>query len=424
MKKPFGLRDDVTVRSIAEKSNAYFFLIVFIAVLPAFLEGFDGNLFGFASPYIVENAHASVASLGLLITGSAIGLTLFSLAGGFLFDKFSVKNTILISVSIFSVFTFLSGFSHNLTMLMIARILDGIGVGMFQPAIVAFLGDIFPEKRGKATAAFAISYGAGIFVAPFVVSPFLPNITIPFAIVGILSALSVLGCYLFIPKTYKRLEKQKVEFKGVLNRNVNLISLSTLFYGVAQFAFIGFISQYLLKVLHLPPGQAAMISSIYGISGLICSMPLGMLADRIGRKHVFRLTGLLLFIGGAGIFSVGSHVLALSILMFVFGAGSYFPGIASAIGQDSVKEHVTGTVTGYIFFIFGIGQIFGGPLFSFLLPLGFMKAGLIALGVPSLLCFLLTLFTNSGMQRALQTEKDSLDYNSLTNTQIGVEKID
>lgn len=91
MKKPFGLRDDVTVRSIAEKGNAYFFLIVFIAVLPAFLEGFDGNLFGFASPYIVENAHASVASLGLLITGSAIGLTLFSLAGGFLFDKFSVK---------------------------------------------------------------------------------------------------------------------------------------------------------------------------------------------------------------------------------------------------------------------------------------------------------------------------------------------
>ncbi|MED4976846.1 hypothetical protein ABEV04_04285 [Heyndrickxia faecalis] len=54
MKKPFGLRDDVTVRSIAEKSNAYFFLIVFIAVLPGFLEGFNGNLFGFVSPYIVE----------------------------------------------------------------------------------------------------------------------------------------------------------------------------------------------------------------------------------------------------------------------------------------------------------------------------------------------------------------------------------
>ncbi|MED4866718.1 hypothetical protein ABET15_06935 [Heyndrickxia faecalis] len=58
MKKPFGLRDDVTVRSIAEKSNAYFFLIVFIAVLPAFLEGFNGNLFGFVSPYIVEKSDA------------------------------------------------------------------------------------------------------------------------------------------------------------------------------------------------------------------------------------------------------------------------------------------------------------------------------------------------------------------------------
>ncbi|MER0182105.1 MFS transporter, partial [Heyndrickxia faecalis] len=78
----------------------------------------------------------------------AIGLTLFRLAGGFVFDKFAVKNTILISVSIFSVFTFLSGLSHNLTMLMIARILDGSGVGMLQPAIVAFLGDILPEKRG------------------------------------------------------------------------------------------------------------------------------------------------------------------------------------------------------------------------------------------------------------------------------------
>src|SRR5690625_3106243 len=105
MKKPLGLRDDVTVHSIAARGRAYFIMIILVAILPAFIEGFDLVMFSFAAPVIVENIQVPIAALGILVTGNAIGMAVFSIAGGFLFDKYSVKNIILASVAVFSVFT-------------------------------------------------------------------------------------------------------------------------------------------------------------------------------------------------------------------------------------------------------------------------------------------------------------------------------
>src|SRR5699024_3462379 len=155
--------------------------------------------------------------------------------------------------------------------------------------------------------------------------------------------------------------------------------MAVLLYGITLSAFLGYSSQYLLKGLSLPPGQAAFITSMYGISGIICALPLGALADRIGRQHVLRLSALFILIGGTGIFLVGANPLALSIFSFLFGAGVAYPGLSAAIGQDSVGGHAVGTVSGLIFFMFGVGQIFGGSIFALLLPIGFVNAGLISL---------------------------------------------
>jgi len=171
--------------------------------------------------------------------------------------------------------------------------------------------------------------------------------------------------------------------------------MAVLLYGITLSAFLGYSSQYLLKGLSLPPGQAAFITSMYGISGIICALPLGALADRIGRQHVLRLSALFILIGGTGIFLVGANPLALSIFSFLFGAGVAYPGLSAAIGQDSVGGHAVGTVSGLIFFMFGVGQIFGGSIFALLLPIGFVNAGLISLGVPSLLTVILCLFVSN-----------------------------
>ncbi|MDA8192413.1 MAG: MFS transporter [Thermaerobacter sp.] len=311
----------VTVRSVAHKSRGLFLLIVLVSAIPAFLEGFDTNLYFFGSPYIVKNIHASVAFLGTIGTGFALGIAIFSMVGGYLFDRFSVKYTIILSVVIFAMFTVATGFATSPAMLFGARFMVGVGIGIFQPAIVALLGDIFFETRGRAVSAFAVFFGGGLFVGPYLISPFLPQYRTPFVLSGIAAVISLALFYYVVPKTFKKMEKRRIRLADVFHRNVVILSFSIFLFGIVLFGYLGYYSDYLLKGLSLAPGTAAEVASMGGLGGLICAYPLGYLADRVGRKYIVSLAAFLIMIGSVGMFTVSNNVVPLIILTFCFGAG-------------------------------------------------------------------------------------------------------
>lgn len=214
-------KSERTVRSLAQQNVAWFLLIVVIAAIPAFLEGFDTELYFFGSPYILPTVHASAAFLGDIATGFALGIAIFSVVGGYLFDRFSVKYTVMLSVAVFTVFTVLTGYATTPTILFVARFLVGVGVGVFQPAIVALLGDIFFETRGRAVSAFAIFFGGGLFLGPLVDTPFLPHYSMPFLLSGIAAVLSLGAFQWIIPPTYKKWKRDQC----------GLVGYSTVTYG-------------------------------------------------------------------------------------------------------------------------------------------------------------------------------------------------
>ncbi|PSR29516.1 Predicted arabinose efflux permease, MFS family [Sulfobacillus thermosulfidooxidans DSM 9293] len=383
-----------TVRSVARQSPLYFFIIVLVSAIPAFLEGFDTNLYSFGSPYIVQNVHGSSALLGEVGTGFALGIAIFSMVGGYLFDQFSVKYTVMGSVIIFAVFTVVTGFVTSPVELLLARLLVGVGIGIFQPAIIALLGDIFFETRGRAVSAFAVFFGGGLFVGPYLITPFLPHYQIPFIISGIASAVALVIFYGVIPKTYKKIEKRRIGFSGIFHRNVVILSLSIFLFGIALFGYLGYYSDYLLKGLNLAPSQAAEVASMGGLGGLICAFPLGYLADRFGRKYLVSAAAFLIMIGSLGMFLVAKQIGLLTVLTFSFGAGwGIYVDLVATMAQDSVDDAIAGTVTGWIFLVFNIGALLGGPLFALLLPHGFVVAGVVTLGLSSTVSLILTLFT-------------------------------
>ncbi len=388
-----------TVRSLAQKSVGWFLLIVLVSAIPAFLEGFDTELYFFGSPYIVHNVHATAALLGSIGTGFALGIAIFSIVGGYLFDRFSVKYTIMLSVTIFAVFTVLTGYAATSTTLFLARFLVGIGVGIFQPAIVALLGDIFFETRGRAVSAFAIFFGGGLFAGPLIITPFLPHYRTPFILSGVAAVISLIVFYFVIPPTYKKMEKRAIRFSGIFRRNVVILSGSIFMFGIALFGYLDYYSDYLLKGLALAPGVAAGIASMGGLGGLICAYPIGYLADRFGRKYIVSLAALLIMVGSFGMFTVSHNVTALIVLTFAFGAGwGIYVDLVATLGQDSVDDSIAGTVTGWLFLVFNIGALLGGPIFSALLPSGFVVAGLVTLGLASMISFVLTLLTRPILQ--------------------------
>ncbi len=383
----------VTVRSVAGRSPAMFALIVIISAIPAFLEGFDTNLYTFGSPFVVHNVHGTVALLGEVSTGYALGIAIFSMVGGYLFDRFSVKYTIMASVVIFAVFTVWTGYVTSPAGLFAARLGVGIGVGIFQPAIVALLGDIFFETRGRAVSAFAVFFGLGLFIGPNLMNPFLPHYRTPFILSGLAAVISLLLFYFVIPKTYKKPERRGIGFSGIFHRNVAVLSVAIFLFGIALFGFLGYYSDYLLKGIALSSAHAAEVVSMGGLGGFICAFPIGYMADKLGRKRVVSFAALLIAIGCLGMFSVGS-ITALLVLTFAFGAGwGIFVDLVATMGQDSVDDSIAGTVTGWLFLVFNVGALLGGPLFASLLPEGFETAGLITLGLSSVLALAFTLMT-------------------------------
>src|SRR5262249_44280789 len=82
---------------------------------------------------------------------------------GWLGRYFGRKRFLMACIGIFALSSALCGLAENLGMLILARIVQGMGGGALQPIAQAILFESFPpEKRGQATAVYAM----GVIVAP------------------------------------------------------------------------------------------------------------------------------------------------------------------------------------------------------------------------------------------------------------------
>ncbi len=295
----------------------------------------------------------------------------------------------------------MTGFVTTTPELFIARLGVGVGVGIFQPAGVALLGDIFYETRGKAVSVWATFFSVGLFASPYLIAPFLPAFRLPFEISGALAVIILILVILIIPITFKK-EKQttKVKLKNVFNRNIILLSVSIFFFGIALFAgYLGYFSDYLETGLSISTGNAAIIASMAGAGGFIMAFPIGFIADRIGRKYMVIITSLLIAIGSAGMFFLFTSYFGLIIATFIFGSGwGVYVDLLVALGQDSVEDRIVGSISGFLFFIFNVGTMIGGPLYAVFLSKyptlsQFKEGAIITVIIPTILALLFVVFT-------------------------------
>lgn len=134
-------------------------------MLATFMEVLDTSVANVALPHIAGSlsatSHEATWVLTSYLVSNAIILPATAWFGGF----FGRKLFLIICIALFTVSSILCGLAPTLGLLIIARILQGIGGGALQPISQAVLLESFPhEKRGVAMSIFAL----GIVVAPIV----------------------------------------------------------------------------------------------------------------------------------------------------------------------------------------------------------------------------------------------------------------
>jgi MFS family permease len=347
------------------------------------------------------SAIGATFSVGTGATGALSTVTLSASAiggvlGGVLADRIGRARTLMLSVAVYSLFTFLSGLATSYEMLMVFRVFQGIGFGAEWGVGAVLVAELVrPESRGRALGIIQSAWASGwaLAVVAYLITFELFAETTAWRVLmclGILPALLILYVRSRVedPEVYRESRKRegkaplKEIFSGRLAKTT--IAASILATGIqgGYYAMFTWIPTYLKDERDL---------TIVGTSGylfvVIAGAFLGYLSagwvhDRLGRRRAFAL-----FAGCAGAalvlyFAVpsGSNT---TLLVVGFPLGFFASGCFSGFGSylsELFPTQARATGGGFCYNVGrGVGALFPGII-------GFLAAaiglgGAIAFGV-------------------------------------------
>ncbi len=152
-------------RSVAGGRNPW--LIVGVISIATFMTVLDTSIANVALDHIAGSTGSSYDEATWVLTTFLVAQAVITPISGWLADVIGRKRYYMISVALFTFASLLCGISQNLTFLILARILQGIGGGGLAPVEQSMLVDSFPpEKRGLAFAAYGVVVIAGPVLGP------------------------------------------------------------------------------------------------------------------------------------------------------------------------------------------------------------------------------------------------------------------
>ncbi len=154
--KPIG--DEHIIRSKraapATRFNPTWALVA--TILGSSLSFIDGTVVNVALPSIQRELDASAANVQWVIQAYALFLSALILVGGSLGDRFGRKRIYVIGIVVFTLASMGCGFAPNITTLIVARAVQGVGGALLVPGSLAIISATFDEsRRGAAIGAWS-----------------------------------------------------------------------------------------------------------------------------------------------------------------------------------------------------------------------------------------------------------------------------
>ncbi|KAK1362208.1 Monosaccharide-sensing protein 2 [Heracleum sosnowskyi] len=141
-------------------------LVAIVATIGNLLQGWDNATIAGAVVYVKKELHLGTTAEGLVVAMSLIGATLITTCSGSVSDRIGRRPMLILS----STFYFISGlimlWSPNIYTLLLARLLDGFGVGLAVTLVPLYISETAPSDiRGLLNTLPQFLGSAGMFLA-------------------------------------------------------------------------------------------------------------------------------------------------------------------------------------------------------------------------------------------------------------------
>jgi MFS family permease len=352
----------MTLLNQYDKPTKAHYRILFMSWAGWVFDFYDLILFSFLLLPIGKELHLSNVGLSYVLGASLAATAIGGVAFGIISDRFGSKSVLQWTVLTYSIGTFLCGLANSLEILLVFRIITGLGVGGEWATGQTYIGESFPPKmRGRYGAVMQTGAPFGIVLASVVGGFVAPEIGWRASFfLSILPALLVVFIRKRLPESDVWLERkrmatedgepqeaiaQRSKFLQLFSRTHRKMFLKSLTLAVFDMSAYWFtytwLPGYLQQQRHFTITKSAVWMLVTQAGGLIGYLTFGIVADSHGRRPAY---------------SVYSCIMAVGLLMItiMWDVVVVYPVLALA----------------FMFLVgFGTGMFSGyGPLFAELFP--------------------------------------------------------
>ena len=334
------------------------------------LDAFDVMLFALVLPYVSADLGLTKSEGGVLGSVMLVAAAAGGVSFGWFADRFGRTRGLMLSVALYSIFTFACGFAGSLWQFVVFRIFLGLGMGGVWTSGAALVSESWPShSRGKALgfmqSGWAIGYAAAVLVSGFVEPRFGWRAVF---FIGILPAFFTLWVQRRVkePAIWTAASRSKAPSPGFLSIFKSgiggLTLVLTLMNTCTLFAWWGF-NLWLPSYLKSPAAQGGADLSSAATTGYLFVMQAGMwvgyvtygvISDRIGRKTAY----VMYLLSAAVLLAVYVTVRNPTLLLVLgpcvaFAATGYFSGFG-AVTAEIYPTSIRATAQG---FTYNIGRL-------------------------------------------------------------------
>ena len=202
-------------------------------MIGTFMAVLDATIVNVGLPKIMASFGVGLEKIEWVLTAYMLSTAVMLPTSGWLADRFGYKRVYFLGLFFFTLGSFLCGISTTENLLIISRIIQGLGAGSLMPVGMAIITREFPpEKRGIALGFWSISSAASLSFGPLIGGylvdyfswPLIFDVNIPVGIAGMLAT----G---IIQKEYRSSNAGKFDAVGFF---AVIIFLPVLLYALAE----------------------------------------------------------------------------------------------------------------------------------------------------------------------------------------------